>query len=45
MSPLTISLLHTGQKCGVSETVSVSIIKNYNKCVNTMRGDTRSQKE
>jgi hypothetical protein len=34
-----------GQKCGVSETVSVSFIKNYNNCVNTTRGETKSQKE
>jgi hypothetical protein len=44
MSPLTISMLHTGHKYGVSETVSMSFIKNYNNCVNTMRGDTQSQR-
>jgi hypothetical protein len=45
MSPLTISLLHTGHKYGVSKTVSVSFIKNYNNCVNTTRGEIQSQKD
>ena len=39
--PLTISLLHMGQKWGVSETVSMSFIKNlYKLCQHYARRDT-----